>query len=66
MDLYYDSAKLPEVKIKPLLAASLKKMQADLEKFALETRNEDAKKSYTEMAKKLKSIVDEAVPILKG
>jgi uncharacterized membrane protein YcaP (DUF421 family) len=66
VDLYYDSAKVSKVKMKPLLAASLKKMQADLEKFALETENTPAKKSYEEMASKLKSMIDEAVPFLKG
>lgn len=65
VDLYHDSVKFPEIKMKPLLAASLKKMQTDLEKFALETQNADAKKSYMDMAHKLKSVLDEALPFLK-
>lgn len=65
VDLYDDVQKEPQVKEKPLVAASLKKIQADFENFALETRNEEAKASYVSMADQLKKILEEVSPYLK-
>jgi uncharacterized membrane protein YcaP (DUF421 family) len=65
VDLYHDQVKLPAMKKKMLLAATLKKLQADLEQFALETQNEAAKQSYERMARDLKQLLAEATPYLK-
>lgn len=65
VDLYRDSLNYPQVKQKPLLAASLKKIQADLEMFALETHNRNAKQSYTYTAGQLNQLIEEILPFLK-
>lgn len=65
VDLYEDEAKIPQVKMKPLLAATVKKLQADMESYALETENQEAKKSYAEMADKLNELIEAIVPYLK-
>jgi uncharacterized membrane protein YcaP (DUF421 family) len=65
VDLYHDQVKLPAIQKKMLLAATLKKLQADLEQFALETQNEAAKQSYERMARDLKQLLHEATPYLK-
>jgi hypothetical protein len=65
VDLRNDATYTPRVKMKPLLAASLKKLEADMETFALETENESVKKSYTEMANKLDNLIQDVLPYLK-
>jgi uncharacterized membrane protein YcaP (DUF421 family) len=65
VDLYLDTLKVPEVKKKALVAASLKKAQADLEMFAQQTDNERAKASYAQMAAKLQHALDDVLPALK-
>lgn len=65
VDLYNDPQKPPEVKEKPLVAASLKKIQADLELFALETQNEEAKTSYTKTSQQLKQLIQDLGPYLR-
>jgi uncharacterized membrane protein YcaP (DUF421 family) len=65
VDLYLDTLKVPEVKKKALVAASLKKAQSDLEMFAHQTENERAKHSYAQMAAKLHNVLNEVLPFLK-
>lgn len=65
VDLYDDKIKRFIVEERPLLAANLKKIQADLELFALETENPEAKKLYNEHAKKLQQMLDKVLPYLK-
>ncbi|WAH38882.1 DUF421 domain-containing protein [Alicyclobacillus dauci] len=65
VDLYSDSIKKPQIKDKPLLAASLKKIQADMESFALETNNAQAKESYTQGANALEKLIKDIAPFLK-
>lgn len=65
VDLYDDETKSPQVKMKPLLAVTLKKLEADMEGYALETKNQEAKKSYAEMAGKLNELIETVVPYLK-
>ncbi|WP_066300723.1 DUF421 domain-containing protein [Bacillus sp. FJAT-29937] len=60
IDLYDDKIKQPSPQTRPLLMALLKKCQADLELFELETDAPDAKKMYKKNAKKL----NEAIRIL--
>jgi len=65
VDLYRDDIQGAEVKVKPLVAASLKKIQADLEVYALETKNQEAKQSYAKMASRLERIVRDLEPYLR-
>ncbi|MDO6450535.1 MULTISPECIES: DUF421 domain-containing protein [Oceanobacillus] len=65
VDLYEDKNKSITIEEKPLLGASLKKIQADLESFALETEDQKAKKMYTEQANNLKKLLDSVLPYLK-
>lgn len=58
VDLYQDKLKKPEVQAKPLLKATLKKTQADLELFASQTNNKEAKRMYAEQANKLQQTID--------
>lgn len=65
IDLYNDQMKKPESKPRPLLAASLKKVQADLEGFALETEDEEAKSTYQQQSQTLQQMIDQLQPYLK-
>ncbi|MCL6517683.1 DUF421 domain-containing protein [Alicyclobacillus sp.] len=65
VDLYRDHPPHPEPKPKAMVAANLKKIQADLETFAMETRNPEAKRAYAEMAEQLKALLDRIAPHLK-
>ncbi|QOY38768.1 DUF421 domain-containing protein [Anaerobacillus isosaccharinicus] len=60
VDLFDDKIKVAEPKERPLLLASMKKVQADLEIFSLQTENEQAKKMFvncaTEMDEALKRV----------
>lgn len=61
IDLYDDQIVVPTPQTRPLLMAMLKKCQADLEIFELETESEGAKKMYKKNANKL----NEAIKILQ-
>ena len=65
VDLYNDVLKEPPIKEKPLLAASLKKIQADLEMFTLQTKNRQAKETYCKAATHLKDLIAQISPLLK-
>ncbi|WP_047986030.1 DUF421 domain-containing protein [Ornithinibacillus californiensis] len=65
VDLYVDNLKQEVEKQRPLIASTLKKLQADFESFALQTENQSAKQMYTEQAKNLKGIIDNINPYLK-
>lgn len=60
VDLFDDKIQVPSPQMRPLLMAMMKKCQADLEIFSLETESENAKKMYEKNAKKL----DEAIKLL--
>lgn len=64
VDLYDDKMKVPSPTEKPLLLATLKKCQADLELFALETQNEQSKLMYQTNSKKLQHAIDRLTPYL--
>lgn len=64
IDLFDDTIKVPEPKVKELLYANIEKCQADLILFALETNNEKAKAMYLQNADKLKRIMDKLEPYL--
>lgn len=66
VDLYDDKIKVPSPQIRPLLLAMIKKCQADLELFALETESDKAKVMYDKNAKKLEEVIRILKPYLNG
>ncbi|PLR78803.1 hypothetical protein CU633_03140 [Bacillus sp. V3-13] len=66
VDVYDDKMNVPSPQQRPLLMAMVKKCQADLESFALETDSEKAKKMYEKNAKKLKETINLLTPYLKS
>ena len=65
VDLYDDQITVSEPTEKPLLLATLKKSQADLELFALATENERSKKMYERNAQKVAKVIQLLEPYLK-
>ncbi|MBU8878039.1 DUF421 domain-containing protein [Bacillus sp. FJAT-29790] len=66
VDLFDDKMKQPSPQTKPLLMAMLKKCQADLEIFELETDSNTAKQMYKKNAKKLDEVIKILSPYLNG
>ncbi|NWL86476.1 MULTISPECIES: DUF421 domain-containing protein [unclassified Paenibacillus] len=64
VDLYDDKIKIPQPQEKPLLLATLKKCQADLEMFALSTENETNKQIYTTCSEQLQHVIDDTRQVL--
>ncbi|WP_010096860.1 DUF421 domain-containing protein [Ornithinibacillus scapharcae] len=58
VDLYDDQLAIPSPTQMPLLLATMKKCQADLELFALATENENAKKVYQRNSEKLQNAIN--------
>ncbi|WP_459501809.1 DUF421 domain-containing protein [Bacillus sp. C1] len=65
VDIYDDKIQIPSPQAKPLLLASLKKCQADLELFSLETKSKSASQMYNENAKQIEKILNKATYLLK-
>lgn len=65
IDLYDDKISVPSPSEKPLLLATLKKCQADLELFALATENNESKALYEMNSKKLQQALNIVEPYLK-
>jgi uncharacterized membrane protein YcaP (DUF421 family) len=65
VDLYNEAKKLPEMKHKLITAANIKKLQADLQSFALKTKNTAAKTMYQQHVKTLDDLFDEISVYLK-
>ncbi|MBY7143808.1 DUF421 domain-containing protein [Virgibacillus sp. NKC19-3] len=65
VDLYDDKIAVPSPSELPLLLATMKKSQADLELFALATEDENAKQMYEKNSKKMQQAIDMAGPYLK-
>ncbi|MFD1415607.1 DUF421 domain-containing protein [Oceanobacillus jeddahense] len=65
VDLFEDQYAKTEVEERPLLAASLKKIQADLEGFSFQTDDPEAKKLYAEQAAEVQKVLDMVLPYLK-
>ena len=65
-DLFDDKLKVPVPQERPLLLATLKKCEADLELFSLTTRHQEAKQIYEACAEQLKQTINEVGPILKS
>ncbi|UCZ51919.1 DUF421 domain-containing protein [Bacillus shivajii] len=64
VDLFDDKLKVPSPQEKPHLLATLKKCQADLESFALETDNQEAKGMYTRNAKEIEETINKVKSLL--
>ncbi|MFJ5622719.1 DUF421 domain-containing protein [Peribacillus loiseleuriae] len=65
VDLYDDKLQVPSPQEKPLLFATMRKCQADLELFALGTENKEAKKMYHVNSEKLQEAIDKVEYLLK-
>ncbi|THE14142.1 DUF421 domain-containing protein [Bacillus timonensis] len=66
VDLFDDKIKVPSPQEKPLLLATIKKCQADLELFALQTNNQSAKEMYQKNSEKLQAVLNKVAPYLKS
>src|SRR5690625_1366402 len=64
VDLFDDLINVPSPAEKPLLLATLKKCQADLELFSLGTDNEETKQMYQKDSKKVQQAIDAIEPFL--
>lgn len=66
VDLFDDKLQVPSPQEKPLVLATLKKCQADLELFALGTKAHKAKQMYTKNSEKLQIAIEKVTPLLKN
>lgn len=64
IDTYDDQLQVPSPQPRQLLLAMMKKCQGDLELFALETNDDEAKQMYDRNAKKLQSAINRVKPFL--
>ncbi|OPH58654.1 hypothetical protein BC351_22875 [Paenibacillus ferrarius] len=66
VDLYDDKLQVPEPSARPMLLATLKKCEADLELFSLTTNREQAKLMYEECSRQLTKVIQSVTTILKS
>lgn len=66
VDIYDDQLKVPSPQQRPLLLAMIKKCQADMESFALETNSETGKQMYIKNSQLLQDLITKLTPYLKG
>ena len=66
VDLFDDQIQVPSPQEKPLLYATMKKCQADLELFALSTNDDEAKHIYLKNSHKMQKAIDKVAYILKN
>ncbi|HWO75119.1 MAG TPA: DUF421 domain-containing protein [Bacillus sp. (in: firmicutes)] len=64
VDVYDDKKQVPSPQERPLLLAMIKKVQADLELFALETESKEAKDMFNKNALKLDDLKKKLTPYL--
>lgn len=64
VDLFDDNITVPEPIQKPLLLATMKKCQADLELFALATDVTQAKQMYAKHAQEIERVITKVKPLL--
>ncbi|MGE8206436.1 DUF421 domain-containing protein [Heyndrickxia sp. NPDC080065] len=64
VDIYDDKIQLPNSQERPLLLATLKKCQADLELFTLATESKSASTMYTNNAKRIEAMIEKLKPFL--
>ncbi|MBY0121381.1 DUF421 domain-containing protein [Bacillus sp. S/N-304-OC-R1] len=66
VDLFDDKMKQPSPQTRPLLLAMLKKCQADMDLFELETDSIEAQMMYRKNANRLNVVIDKLKPYLNG
>lgn len=66
VDVFDDKLQVPSPQERPLILATMKKCQADLELFALATEDKDAKQLFVKNSEKLQLAIDEITYILKS
>lgn len=66
VDLYDDKLEVPAPQEKQLILASIKKVEADFEIFALQTENWEAKQMYLKNKNKLREMIEMLTPLLKS
>ncbi|HLQ70303.1 MAG TPA: DUF421 domain-containing protein [Bacillota bacterium] len=66
IDLYDDQITVPQPSEKPLLLASMKKCQADLDLFALATENVQSRQQYERNSQKIEDAIQLVTPHLKS
>ncbi|MFP7299414.1 DUF421 domain-containing protein [Neobacillus niacini] len=66
VDIYDDKMQVPSPSERPLLLATLKKVQADLEIFSLGTEDEASKAMYIKNAKLVQETIDKLTPYLSS
>ncbi|MFD2329271.1 DUF421 domain-containing protein [Cohnella sp. GCM10020058] len=64
VDLYDDKLQVPAPQGKALLLANLKKLEADLELFAVSTQDAEAKAMYTRTSAALAQVISDLKPML--
>lgn len=64
LDLYDDKLMVPGAQAMKLAFATLKKCQADLELYALSTKNEQMKRTYQTDSEQLQQIIDQVKPFM--
>ena len=64
LDLYDDKIKVPQAQAMKQTFATLKKCQADLELFALDTKNERMKLCYQRDSEEQQDVIDQVKPFL--
>ena len=66
VDLFDDKLKVAEPMQRPLLFATMKKCQADLEVFALSTESKEAKQMFEKNSKKLQDTIDKIAHMIRN
>lgn len=66
VDLYDDKIDVPAPTERQLLLASLRKLEADFELYALQTEQKGAKEMYKKNAKRISGLLDQLVPYMKN
>jgi len=64
VDLFDDKLKVPQPQQKALLLATLKKCEADIEMFALGSKDEETKAMYSQCSVELQEVISSVRPIL--
>ena len=64
VDLFDDKLKVPQPQQKALLLATLKKCEADIEMFALASKNKESKAMYSQCSVELQEVISSVRPIL--
>lgn len=65
VDLFDDKIQVPSPQEMPMLLATIKKCEADLEGFALETESEEARNMYEKNAAKVNDVIKKVTPYLQ-